>query len=96
VLRKFGLAVVVLTHEWGDVPETLRRVAGWKHDLSHSDPDYVSMTRVYMGLSTYELEWFQRGVRGRAVLRRGSEPYNILVEIEPVEEARTDFAAEKR
>ena len=83
MLRKFGLAVVVLTHEWGDVPEQFRRAAGWKLALAHSDPDYVSMTRVYMALTTSELAWFQAGVRGRAILRRGHEPYNILVEIEP-------------
>jgi len=91
MLRKFGLAVVVLTHEWSDVPEVLRRTAGWRLALAHSDPDYVAMTRVYMALTPGELAWFQRGVRGRAVLRRGHEPHNILVEIEPVEEARTDW-----
>ncbi len=92
MLRKFGLAVVVLTHEWGDVPEVLRRTAGWRLALAHSDPDYVAMTKVYMALTPSELAWFQRGVRGRAVLRRGHEPHNILVEIEPVEEARTEWA----
>jgi hypothetical protein len=91
MLRKFGLAVVVLTHEWGDVPEIFRRTAGWRLALAHSDPDYVAMTRVYMALTPSELAWFQRGVRGRAVLRRGHEPHNILVEVEPVEEARTDW-----
>ena len=95
MLRKFGLAVVMLTHEWGDVPEAFRRVAGWKLALSHSDPDYVSMTQVYMALTPIELSWFQAGIVGRAVLRRGHEPYNILVEIEPVEEARTDWASRK-
>ncbi|MEM1567489.1 MAG: DUF87 domain-containing protein [Thermofilaceae archaeon] len=95
MLRKFGLAVVMLTHEWGDVPEAFRRVAGWKLALSHSDPDYVSMTQVYMALTPIEVSWFQAGVVGRAVLRRGHEPYNILVEIEPVEEARTDWASRK-
>lgn len=91
-LRKFGLAVVLLTHEWGDVPESMRRTVGWKLALSHSDPDYVEMTRVYMAFTPSEVAWFQRGVRGRAILRRGHEPYNILVEIEPIEEARTDWA----
>jgi len=92
MLRKFGLAVVVLTHEWSDVPEVLRRTAGWRLALAHSDPDYVAMTKVYMALTPSELAWFQRGVRGRAVLRRGHEPHNILVEIEPVEEAKTEWA----
>jgi hypothetical protein len=50
------------------------------------------MTKVYMALTPSELAWFQRGVRGRAVLRRGHEPHNILVEIEPVEEAKTEWA----
>lgn len=95
MLRKFGLAVVILTHEWSDVPEAFRRVAGWKLALSHSDPDYVAMTRVYMALTPLELSWFQAGIVGRAVLRRGHEPYNILVEIEPVEEAKTDWVFAK-
>lgn len=84
MLRKFGLAVVLLTHDWGDVPESFRRTAGWKLALSHSDPDYVSMTQIYMALSSGELAWFRRGIRGRAVLRRGLEPHNILVEVEPL------------
>lgn len=91
MLRKFGLAITILTHEWGDVPEGFRRAAGWKLALAHSDPDYVSMTHVYMALSASELTWFQRGIRGRAILRRGHEPHNILVEIEPIEEAKTDL-----
>ncbi len=85
MLRKFGLAVVLLTHDWGDVPESFRRTAGWKLALSHSDPDYISLTQIYMALSPSELAWLRRGIRGRAVLRRGLEPHNILVEIEPLQ-----------
>jgi len=59
--------------------------------LSHSDPSYVEDTRVYMALTPSELSWFSRGIRGRAVLRRGFEPHNILVEVEPVELAKPEI-----
>ncbi|MEM4666968.1 MAG: DUF87 domain-containing protein [Thermofilum sp.] len=91
MLRKFGLAVVLVTHDWSDVDDAYREHAGWRLALSHSDPQYVEKTQVYMALTPSELTWFRRGVRGRGVLRRGFEPHNILVEIEPAEEARTDY-----
>jgi len=93
MLRKFGLAVVVLTHDWHDADPAFLRHCGWRLALSHSDPQYVEETRVYMALTPSELAWFQRGVRGRAVLRRGFEPHNILVEIEPEEAAKPEVYA---
>ena len=91
MLRKFGLALVMLTHDWRDVDDAYVRHCGWRLALSHSDPSYVEDTRVYMALAPSELSWFQRGLRGRAVLRRGFEPHNILVEVEPVELARPEI-----
>ncbi|MEM1522399.1 MAG: DUF87 domain-containing protein [Thermofilum sp.] len=91
MLRKFGLAVVLVTHDWSDVDDAYREHAGWRLALSHSDPQYIEKTQIYMSLTPSELTWFRRGVRGRGVLRRGFEPHNILVEIEPKEGARTDF-----
>ncbi|MEM0267548.1 MAG: DUF87 domain-containing protein [Thermofilaceae archaeon] len=91
MLRKFGLAVVLVTHDWSDVDDAYREHAGWRLALSHSDPQYIEKTQVYMALTPSELTWFRRGVRGRGVLRRGFEPHNILLEIEPAEGARTDF-----
>jgi len=90
MLRKFGLALVMLTHDWRDIDDSYVRHCGWKLALSHSDPSYVEDTRVYMALTPAELSWFSRGIRGRAVLRRGFEPHNILVEIEPAEIARPE------
>jgi hypothetical protein len=94
MLRKFGLALVMLTHDWRDVDDSYVRHCGWRLALSHSDPSYVEDTRVYMALTPSELSWFQRGLRGRAVLRRGFEPHNILVEIEPAEIARPEVYAQ--
>ena len=91
MLRKFGLAVVVLTHDWHDADPAFLRHCGWRLALSHSDPNYVEETRVYMALTPTELSWFQRGVRGRAVLRRGHEPHNILIEVEPEELAKPEI-----
>ncbi|MEM1810766.1 MAG: DUF87 domain-containing protein [Thermofilaceae archaeon] len=91
MLRKFGLAVVLVTHDWSDVDDAYREHAGWRLALSHSDPQYIEKTQVYMALTPSELTWFRRGVRGRGVLRRGFEPHNILLEIEPAEGARTDY-----
>jgi hypothetical protein len=93
MLRKFGLALVMLTHDWRDVDDAYVRHCGWRLALSHSDPSYVEDTRVYMALAPSELAWFQRGLRGRAVLRRGFEPHNILVEVEPAEIARPEVYA---
>jgi len=90
MLRKFGLAVVLLTHDWRDVDSAFIRHCGWHLALSHSNQSYVEDTRVYLGLTPSELSWFQRGMRGRAVLRRGLDPHNILVEIEPEEIARAE------
>jgi nucleoside-triphosphatase THEP1 len=90
MLRKFGLALVMLTHDWRDIDDSYIRHCGWKLALSHSDPSYIEDTRVYMALTPAELSWFSRGIRGRAVLRRGFEPHNILVEIEPAEIARPE------
>jgi nucleoside-triphosphatase THEP1 len=90
MLRKFGLAVVLLTHDWRDIDDSYVRHCGWRLALSHSDPSYVEDTRVYMALTPGELSWFQRGLRGRAVLRRGFEPHNILVEVEPADIARPE------
>jgi hypothetical protein len=94
ILRKFGLALVMLTHDWRDVDDSYVRHCGWRLALSHSDPSYVEDTRVYMALTPSELSWFQRGLRGRAVLRRGFEPHNILVEVEPAEVARPEVYAQ--
>jgi len=91
ILRKFGLSTVLITHDWSEIPPQFRRLAGWKLALSHSDVDYVELTTVYMGLNRSEKTWFSRGIRGRAVLKRGVEPHNILVEIEPIQEAMTHF-----
>jgi len=93
MLRKFGLALLMLTHDWRDVDDSYVRHCGWRLAMSHSDPQYVEDTRVYMALTPTELSWFQRGVRGRAVLRRGFEPHNILVEVEPAELARPEVYA---
>jgi hypothetical protein len=94
MLRKFGLALVMLTHDWRDIDDSYVRHCGWRLALSHSDPSYVEDTRVYMALTPSELSWFQRGLRGRAVLRRGFEPHNILVEVEPAEIARPEVYAQ--
>jgi hypothetical protein len=91
MLRKFGLALVMLTHDWRDVDDSYVRHCGWRLALSHSDPSYVEDTRVYMALTPSELSWFQRGLRGRAVLRRGFEPHNILVEVEPLEISKPEI-----
>lgn len=93
MLRKFGLAVVVVTHDWADVSDVYIRHCGWKLAMSHSDPRYVSDTEYYLNLRPEERTWFSRGLQGRAVLRRSHEPHNVLVEVEPVDEARTDFWA---
>ncbi|MCC6049075.1 MAG: DUF87 domain-containing protein [Thermofilum sp.] len=94
MLRKFGLALVMLTHDWRDIDDSYVRHCGWRLALSHSDPSYVEDTRVYMALTPSELSWFQRGLRGRAVLRRGFEPHNILVEVEPADVARPEVYAQ--
>ena len=93
MLRKFGLALVLVTHSWSDVDDVYIHHCGWRLALSHSDPKYVSDTQYYMSLTQAELTWFQRGIRGRAVLRRGFEPHNILVEIEPEEVAKPEVYA---
>jgi nucleoside-triphosphatase THEP1 len=90
MLRKFGLAVILITHDWRDVDETYIRHCGWKLALSHSSPEYVQDTAFYMSLTPSELTWFQRGLRGRAVLRRGFEPHNVMLEIEPEEYAKPE------
>jgi hypothetical protein len=94
MMRKYGLAVVLLTHGWMDVDRMFVATAGWRLALSHSDPSYVNDTYTYMNMTSSELSWFQRGVRGRALLRRGHEPHNILVEIEPAEIARPEVYAQ--
>jgi hypothetical protein len=94
MMRKYGLAVVLLTHGWMDVDRMFVATAGWRLALSHSDPSYVDDTRSYMNMTPHELSWFQRGIRGRALLRRGHEPHNILVEIEPAEIARPEVYAQ--
>jgi len=91
MMRKYGLAVVLLTHGWMDVDRLYVETAGWRLALSHSDPSYVNDTYSYMALTASELSWFQRGIRGRALLRRGHEPHNILVEVEPAEVARPEI-----
>jgi hypothetical protein len=58
--------------------------------MSHSDPRYVRDAEHYFDMLPAEITWFRRGIRGRAVLRRGFEPWNILLEVEPEEVAKTE------
>ena len=83
MLRKFGLAIVLIAHDFRDLDPVFIRHAGWRMAMSHSDPQYVNDAIYYFGMLPSEITWFRRGVRGRAILRRGFEPWNVLVEVEP-------------
>jgi hypothetical protein len=89
MLRKFGLAIVLIAHDFRDLDPVFIRHAGWRIAMSHSDPQYVNDAIYYFGMMPSEATWFRRGVRGRAILRRGFAPWNVLVEIEPEEVAMT-------
>jgi len=90
MLRKFGLAIVLVAHDFKDIDDTFLRQAGWRIAMSHSDPRYVNDAEHYFSMLPAEVTWFSRGIRGRAVLRRGIEPWNILLEVEPEEIAKTE------
>jgi len=90
MLRKFGLAIVLVAHDFKDIDDTFLRHAGWRIAMSHSDPRYVNDAEHYFSMLPAEVTWFRRGVRGRAILRRGFEPWNILLEVEPEEIAKTE------
>jgi hypothetical protein len=83
MLRKFGLAIVLIAHDFRDLDPVFIRHAGWRMAMSHSDPQYVNDAVYYFGMLPSEITWFRRGIRGRAILRRGFEPWNVLVEVEP-------------
>jgi len=90
ITRKFGLAIVLVAHDFKDLDEVFARHAGWKLAMSHSDPLYVLDAYHFFSLRPEEVTWFSRGIRGRAILRRGIEPWNILLEVEPEEIAKTE------
>jgi len=83
MLRKFGLAIVLIAHDFRDLDPVFIRHAGWRMAMSHSDPQYVNDAIYYFDMHPSEITWFRRGIRGRAILRRGFEPWNVLVEVEP-------------
>jgi hypothetical protein len=90
MLRKFGLTILLVAHDFKDIDDTFLRHAGWRIAMSHSDPRYVRDAEHYFDMLPAEITWFRRGIRGRAVLRRGFEPWNILLEVEPEEVAKTE------
>jgi DNA helicase HerA-like ATPase len=77
MLRKFGLAIVLVAHNFKDIDDTFLTQAGWRIAMSHSDPRYVNDAEHYFSLRPEEVTWFSRGVRGRTILRRGFEPEEI-------------------
>jgi hypothetical protein len=91
MLRKFGLAILLVAHDFKDIDDTFLRHAGWRIAMSHSDPQYVSDAAHYFEMQPAEVTWFRRGIRGRAVLRRGFEPWNVLLEVQPEEVAKTEY-----
>ncbi|RLF02049.1 MAG: hypothetical protein DRK00_10555 [Thermoprotei archaeon] len=89
--RKFGLALILVVHDWGDLDPAYRRHAGWRLAMASSSPEYLSVTRSLMELGEVELRWLSEGLRGRAVLRMAHRPHNFLLQVEPEEVARTDY-----
>jgi hypothetical protein len=91
MLRKFGLAILLVAHDFKDIDDTFLRHAGWRIAMSHSDPQYVQDAIYYFSMLPAEATWFRRGIVGRAVLRRGFEPWNVLLEVQPEEVAKTEY-----
>jgi len=89
--RKFGLALVIVAHDWGDLDPAYRRHAGWRLAMASSDPEYLGVTRSLMELGEVEIRWLSEGLRGRAVLRMAHRPHNFLLRVEPEDVARTDY-----
>ena len=91
IYRKFGVALMLLTHSWSDVDEVYRNFCGYTLALGASQPDYLSYTRLYMGLDSSAINWLKRGEPGNAVLKRIYTPHPVLLRIVPEEIALTEF-----
>jgi len=92
IYRKFGVALMLLTHSWSDVDEVYRNFCGYTLALGASQPDYLSYTRLYMGLDSSAVNWLKRGEPGNAVLKRIYTPHPVLLKIIPEEIALTEWS----
>ena len=92
IYRKFGVALMLLTHSWSDVDEVYRNFCGYTLALGASQPDYLSYTRLYMGLDSSAINWLKRGEPGNAVLKRIYTPHPVLLKIIPEEIALTEWS----
>ena len=92
IYRKFGVALMLLTHSWSDVDEIYRNFCGYTLALGASQPDYLSYTRLYMGLDSSAINWLKRGEPGNAVLKRIYTPHPVLLKIIPEEIALTEWS----
>ena len=92
IYRKFGVALMLLTHSWSDVDEVYRNFCGYTLALGASQPDYLSYTRLYMGLDSSAINWLKRGEPGNAVLKRIYTPHPVLLKIIPEDIALTEWS----
>jgi len=91
MFRKFGLAVLLVAHDWSDIDPVYRKHSGWRIAMASSDPEYLSATASYLRLTPGEVRWLSEGIRGRAVLRMQHKPYSLPLQVEPPPAARTDY-----
>ena len=84
-VRKYSIAVVILSQRVHDVESSVREQVGWKVALPGSAPTYLSAVRETFGASEAQLGWLSSAVVGRALLVKEGvpRPTRVFLELDP-------------